>query len=150
MMLKHDTKDKDKTEYTDYTKSDTKSRLGSSLRFKGEISGNEDLVVEGRINGKVKLLENNLTIRESGKVTAEIHVKNINVSGSVEGNIYASEKVSISEKGRMKGDIIAPKISITEGSQFMGSIKMGKDVEKPAPVKEKTEPQIQEKKDKKE
>ncbi|MBN1271202.1 MAG: polymer-forming cytoskeletal protein [Candidatus Aminicenantes bacterium] len=147
-MLKYDARDKEKKDYRESPSGDINSRLGSSLRVKGEISGSEDLFIDGRVNGKIKLLDNNLTIRESGKVTADIHVKNIIVSGSVEGNIYASDKVCITERGRMKGDIISPRISIMEGSQFMGSIKMGKETEKPAPLKAKPEPPPQEKKDK--
>lgn len=101
------------------------ARIGSSLHLKGELSGEEDLFIEGKVKGKIELLNSNLLIGRSAKVEADIQVKNITIEGSVQGNVYALEKVFISEEGQMIGDIIAPRISIMDGAQFKGSIKMG-------------------------
>lgn len=100
------------------------ARIGSSLHLKGELSGEEDLFIEGKFKGKIELLNSNLLIGHSAKVEADIQVKNITIEGSVQGNVYALEKVFISEEGQMMGDIIASRISIMDGARFKGSIKM--------------------------
>jgi len=100
------------------------SRLGSTLILKGELSGEEDVVIEGNFQGKINLTNHNLIIEKGAKVEAEIFVKNITLNGHVIGNIYASEKVFISPDGQMEGDIHASRISIMDGAQFKGSIKM--------------------------
>jgi cytoskeletal protein CcmA (bactofilin family) len=100
------------------------SGLGSTLILKGELSGEEDVVIEGNFQGKINLGNHNLVIEKGGKVEAEIFVKNITLNGHVIGNIYASEKVFISPDGQMEGDIHASRISIMDGAQFKGSIKM--------------------------
>lgn len=113
------------------------SRIGSSLLFKGDLEGDEDVVVEGKLKGKVELRNNKLTVESGGKIEAEIHVKNITINGEVEGDIHASEKVFVSKNGHIKGNITAPRISIDDGAQFKGSVKMNEDVEKESPSQEK-------------
>jgi cytoskeletal protein CcmA (bactofilin family) len=101
------------------------ARLGPLLSLKGELSGEEDIMIEGHIQGKVNLQNNNLLVGKRGNIEADIHVKSITIEGSVTGNIYASGKVFISKEGRMKGDITASVISIMDGAQFKGTVKMG-------------------------
>lgn len=103
------------------------ARLGPSLFLKGEISGEEDLVIEGQVQGKIDLRNHNLIIEKEAKVEAEIRARNITIKGEVSGNIYASERVFISTEGQMKGDICASRISIMDGAHFKGSIKMGEE-----------------------
>ena len=103
------------------------ARLGPSLLFKGEISGEENLVIEGQVQGKIDLRNHNLIIEKEAKVEAEIRARNITIKGEVSGNIYASEMVLISTEGQMKGDICASRISIMDGAHFKGSIKMGEE-----------------------
>jgi cytoskeletal protein CcmA (bactofilin family) len=100
------------------------ARLGPSLSLKGELSGEEDIMIEGHIQGKVNLQNNNLLVARKGNIKADIQVKSITIEGSVTGNINASGKVFISKEGRMKGDITASVISIMDGAQFKGSVKM--------------------------
>ncbi len=100
------------------------ARFGSSFRLKGEMSGDEDLIIEGRFRGKIDLKNHSLLVEQTGKIKAEIRAKNVTIKGSIEGNIYASGKVFISKDGNVKGDIISPKISIMEGAGFKGSVKM--------------------------
>ena len=100
------------------------ARFGSSFRLKGEISGDEDLIIEGRFRGKIDLKNHSLLVEQTGKIKADIRAKNVTIKGSIEGNIYASGKVFISKDGDVKGDIISPKISIMEGAGFKGSVKM--------------------------
>ena len=100
------------------------ARFGSSFRLKGEMSGDEDLIIEGRFRGKIDLKNHSLLVEQTGKIKAEIRAKNVTIKGSIEGNIYASGKVFITKDGNVKGDIISPKISIMEGAGFKGSVKM--------------------------
>jgi cytoskeletal protein CcmA (bactofilin family) len=100
------------------------ARLGLTFRIQGELVGKEDLVVQGQFQGKINLPENDLLIAEPGKVEAEIQVRNITVRGEVIGNIHASGRIIIEKTGRMKGDLSASLISIEDGAQFKGSVKI--------------------------
>lgn len=114
------------------------ARLGSSLYLKGELSGEEDVVIEGHFRGKINLGSHNILIREGGNVEGDIQVNNIIIKGNVKGNINAFGKVLISEEGQLKGDISAPTISIMDGAKFQGSVKMEKDNEPLFPPKKET------------
>jgi len=113
------------------------SFIGTSIFLKGELTGEEDLVIEGKFQGKIDLRNHNLIVEQGGKAKADIHVKNITINGEVNGNIHASGKVLISKEGQMKGDIIAPRISIDDGAQFKGSVKMNREEDKPSLPKAK-------------
>ena len=104
--------------------------MGKNINIKGELFGNEDLEVEGRINGKINLPECTIAIGEEGQVNAEIVAKTVNIHGKLTGNILASEKVEIHGMGFMEGDIISPRIQIVDGAQFKGSIDTQKAKEK--------------------
>ena len=105
------------------------ARLGPSLFLKGELSGDEDVVIEGQYKGKIDLENHNILVGSRTKVKGDIRVKNITINGTVEGNIDASGKIFIAQEGQMKGDLKAPKISIMEGAKFKGSVKIEKDQE---------------------
>ena len=98
--------------------------IGKSIVIKGELSGNEDLTIEGRVEGKIDLNQNLLTVGENGKVKAQVFAKTVVIIGEVLGNVTAVEKVSIQEKGAVDGDISAPRVAIAEGAHFRGSIDM--------------------------
>ena len=100
--------------------------VGKSVVFKGELSGSEDLVVEGTVEGKVELREHVLTVGSHGKVKAEVFAKIVIVLGEVVGNITASEKVELRESGSVDGDITAPRVGIAEGAHLRGSVDMQK------------------------
>ncbi len=113
------------------------ARLGPSLFLKGELSGEEDVVIEGQYKGKIDLINHNILVGRGAKVEADIRVKNITINGTVEGNIDASGKIFISKEGQLKGDLKAPKISIMEGAKFKGGMKAGKDLIEISPPEEK-------------
>lgn len=98
--------------------------IGKSLVIKGELSGNEDLTINGRVEGKIDLNQNTLTVDENGKVKAQILAKTVVVIGEVLGNVTAVESVSIREMGAVDGDISSPRVAIAEGAHFRGSIDM--------------------------
>jgi Integral membrane protein CcmA involved in cell shape determination len=97
--------------------------IGSSIVIDGEISGDEDLVIQGTVKGKITLKES-LFVENSGVVEADIQTRNVEISGSVTGNIRASDKVEIKSDGRMVGDIKSPRILIADGATFKGNVDM--------------------------
>lgn len=98
--------------------------IGKSIVVKGELSGKEDLTIEGRVEGKVDLSEHVLTIGPNAKLKAQVAAKSIVVIGEITGNIAASERISIREEGSVEGDIAAPRVAIADGATFRGSIDM--------------------------
>ncbi|MBN2409116.1 MAG: polymer-forming cytoskeletal protein [Candidatus Aminicenantes bacterium] len=100
------------------------SVLGATLSLQGDISGQEDLIVRGRLHGKINLPGNDLMVAEDSLIEAEIKVKSITVRGQVNGNISASGKIFIERTGRVKGDLSAAVISIEDGAQFKGSVRV--------------------------
>jgi cytoskeletal protein CcmA (bactofilin family) len=98
--------------------------IGKSVVIKGELSGSEDLTIEGNVEGRIELKENILTIGPNGKIRAEVFAKSVIVLGEVSGNVTASEKVDIRDNGSVDGDITSPRVAIAEGAHFRGSVDM--------------------------
>jgi cytoskeletal protein CcmA (bactofilin family) len=101
-----------------------KVNIGKSVVIKGELSGSEDLTIEGNCEGRIELRDNVLTIGPNGKIRAEVFAKSVIVLGEVVGNVTASEKVDIRDNGSVDGDIISPRVAIAEGAHFRGSVDM--------------------------
>ena len=98
--------------------------IGQSVEIKGTLTGNEDLTIEGMVDGKILVKDHSLTIGANGRITAEVHAKTVVVVGQVVGNITADDKVEIAPSGSIQGDIRAPRVSIADGAKFKGSIDM--------------------------
>jgi len=105
--------------------------IGKSVVIKGELSGSEDLTIEGQVDGKIELRQNVLTIGPNGKIKAQVFAKSVVILGEVTGNVTASEKVDIRDNGSVDGDIAAPRVAIAEGAHFRGSIDMQRTGSKP-------------------
>jgi cytoskeletal protein CcmA (bactofilin family) len=105
--------------------------IGKSVVIKGELSGSEDLTIEGQVEGRIELKQNVLTIGPNGRIKAEIFAKSIVVQGEVHGNITASERADIRDNGSVDGDLSAPRIAIADGAHFRGSIDMQRTGVKP-------------------
>lgn len=123
-MLSPDKKKDDIFSTTEEKPESDSSLIGSSLYISGEIRGNEDLVITGRHKGKINLKDNTLIVKKNGKIQGNIYVENIDVQGKIEGTIYASGKVDIRNGAKITGDIFASCISIEDGAQYKGSVKM--------------------------
>jgi cytoskeletal protein CcmA (bactofilin family) len=102
----------------------TTVNIGKSVVIKGELSGSEDLTIEGQVDGKIELRQNVLTIGPNGKIKAQVFAKSVVILGEVIGNVTASEKVDIRDNGSVDGDIASPRVAIAEGAHFRGSIDM--------------------------
>lgn len=115
------------------------ARLGASLRVKGEISGNEDLHIDGTVEGLVQLDDRKLTVGMAAKVTADVIAREIVVYGSVKGNLRARDKIEIKKDGSVVGDLTTARIMIEDGAYFKGAIEIdrqalesGTDYKQPA------------------
>src|SRR5260370_39986247 len=97
--------------------------IGSSIVIDGEMAGDEDLVVQGTVKGKISLKES-LFVEGSGIVEEDIETQNVEVAGRVTGNINATEKVELKSDCRVVGDIRAPRILIADGASFKGNVDM--------------------------
>lgn len=98
--------------------------IGKSLHIKGELTGHEDLVIDGVVEGRVSLKGCSVTIGPNGRVQAEIEAKSVVVGGQLHGNVVAEAKVEITATGTMVGDVHAPRVALADGASFKGSIDM--------------------------
>lgn len=107
------------------------SVIGPTLVFKGELSADEDLVIEGTIEGTIAHHKKNLTIGKQGKVTADIHASSVLVEGSLTGNIHSDGLVSLAKTSVVEGDIFCARLVFEDGASFTGHV----DMAKPNPLK---------------
>jgi cytoskeletal protein CcmA (bactofilin family) len=117
--------------------------IGKSVIIKGELTGSEDLTIEGQVEGKIELRQNILTIGPNGKIKAQVFAKAIVIQGEVIGNVTATERVDIRDNGSVDGDIAAPRVAIAEGAHFRGSIDMQKGGAKTGEPAQKAEPKAE-------
>jgi cytoskeletal protein CcmA (bactofilin family) len=103
------------------------SYLSGSLVLRGELSGKDDLVIEGQVEGPISLEEHCLTIAAQGQVKSDITARQVIIGGSVVGKISAAEKIEIRKTGHVVGDLKAAGIAIEEGAYFKGSIEVVRD-----------------------
>jgi cytoskeletal protein CcmA (bactofilin family) len=116
------------------------SRLGKRLKFLGEITGSEDLQIEGDCGGKIALKDNCLTIGPNSSVEADVHARAIYIAGRLKGNVQAPERIELRKTGSLEGDVVTAGIVIEEGAVFRGSIDIvkpdAKKVEAAPPAKQ--------------
>jgi len=99
------------------------SVLPPSLKFKGELSADEDLLIQGTIEGTIHHTQR-VTICEEGKVKANIGAQIVKIEGSVEGDVHAERSVFVAESGNLRGNIKAPSVCLVDGSVFNGTVEM--------------------------
>jgi cytoskeletal protein CcmA (bactofilin family) len=100
------------------------AHIGKSVVVKGALSASEDMTIDGLVEGTIELRQNVLTIAPNGKIMAKILAKAVVVLGHVHGNITAIDKIDIKDSGSVDGDLVAPRVAISEGAHFRGSIDM--------------------------
>jgi cytoskeletal protein CcmA (bactofilin family) len=110
------------------------SVLANSLIVKGEISGHEDLYVDGEVHGKIQILDGKVTIGPHGRLSADIEAREILVRGKVQGSLHGRERVEIAATGDVEGDVLARRLVIEEGAMVQGSIEVERPAEVNAPV----------------
>jgi cytoskeletal protein CcmA (bactofilin family) len=108
------------------------AQLGQSLHVTGEISGDEDLLIDGSVEGLVQLHERKLTVGPTARVTADIIAGEVVVCGNVKGNVRAKDRIEIKKGGSVIGDLTTPQIMIEDGAYFKGSIEIDGNPDKEA------------------
>jgi cytoskeletal protein CcmA (bactofilin family) len=106
----------------------TVAHIGKSVVVKGELSGSEDLYIDGQVEGTIELREHNLTIGPHGRVQANVTAKEVVLHGTLKGNVRAVDRVEIRKSGSLVGDVVAARVMIEDGASIKGSV----DIQKPA------------------
>jgi len=101
--------------------------IGPTVRMQGDVQAEEDMVIHGSVSGTIKLPAHTLTVGREGRVKATVHAHTLLIDGSVEGDIFAAERVVVRKSGDVKGNILAPRVSLEDGAKFKGSIDMDAD-----------------------
>ena len=117
--------------------------IGASIKIEGNLSGGEDLLVEGRVKGKIDLNQHSITIGRKGRIKADIHGRSIVVMGEVDGNLYGSEQVVLQKSSKVRGNLFAPRVSLEDGSDFKGSIDMTSKLEEEVKPSQKDKPAVE-------
>ncbi len=104
--------------------------VGTSVKLKGTLKSDGDITVDGSVNGEIKT-KGTVNIGVNAHIIANIQAKNINISGTVQGNVLATERLSISETGRVFGDISANILAISAGALFSGKSTMSENIHEP-------------------
>lgn len=110
------------------------AHIGKSVTIKGELSGSEDLYIDGKVEGSIELKGNSLTIGPNGQVHANVNAKSVTVQGKLDGNIRATEHTQLRSSAVAVGDITSQRLSIEDGAYFKGKIDIQKDGVKSEPV----------------
>ncbi|HXR16723.1 MAG TPA: polymer-forming cytoskeletal protein [Terriglobales bacterium] len=103
------------------------AHIGKSVVIKGELSGSEDLYVDGTVEGTIQLHGNNLVIGPNGHVHADVNAKGVVVQGKLEGNIRATDRVELRKSAVIVGDIVTQRIAIEDGAYFKGKVEIQKE-----------------------
>jgi cytoskeletal protein CcmA (bactofilin family) len=99
--------------------------IGPSITIRGDVTGNEDLVIQGQIEGTVTLKQHNVVVGPEGKVRAGIHGRSVTVEGDVVGDLQGDEQVILKASATVEGNIQAPRVTLEDGAKFRGGIDMG-------------------------
>ena len=113
----------------DASKATECAHIGRSVMVKGELSGSEDLFIDGQVEGTIELKGNSLTIGPHGQVKANVNAKDVTVQGKLEGNIQATLRAELKKSAVAIGDIVTQRVAIEEGAYFKGKV----DVQREAP-----------------
>lgn len=98
--------------------------IGATIHIKGDVTGDEDLIIHGHVEGRVNLRDYNVIIGPKGRVQANIHAKQVVIEGQLNGDIKGEEKVIIRKTGNVLGNVISPRVTLEDGAMFKGSIEM--------------------------
>jgi len=98
--------------------------IGATIRIKGDVTGEENLTIDGTVEGTVTVKQHGLQVGKNGRVNADIFAKVIRIEGHVEGNLHADEQVVIRSSGVVRGNVVSPRLTMEDGCSFKGSVDM--------------------------
>jgi cytoskeletal protein CcmA (bactofilin family) len=110
----------------DAPKSGEFALIGKSVVIKGELSGSEDLYLDGQVEGSIELRNHNLTVGPNGNIKASVSAKGVVIQGKVEGSVNASERVELRQSAVVTGDVMTQRITIEEGAFLKGKVDIDK------------------------
>lgn len=108
------------------------AHIGKSVVIKGELSGSEDLYVDGNVDGKIELRNHSLTVGPNGNVKADVSAKSVVIQGKLEGTVVASDRVELKKSAVVHGDVTTQRIAIEEGAFLKGKVDIQKEAGKAA------------------
>lgn len=112
--------------------------IGATISINGDLAGDEDLLIEGKLEGKIECHRHSVTIGINGRIKGDIYGKIITVEGNVDGNLFGDEQLRIRQSGTVRGNIVAPRVALEDGANFKGSIDMSpKEKSLPASARDK-------------
>jgi cytoskeletal protein CcmA (bactofilin family) len=111
------------------------AHVGKSVLIKGELSGSEDLYVDGQVEGHIELQGNVLTVGPNGQVHANVNAKSVIIHGKLEGNIRASSHADLRKSSLTVGDIVTQRIAIEDGAFFKGKVEIDREIARPDAAK---------------
>jgi cytoskeletal protein CcmA (bactofilin family) len=107
------------------TASGERATIGRSITIRGDVTGEEDLLIQGRVEGSVDLKQNSVTVGPEGDVKASIVARVVTIEGKVQGNLTAAEQIILRRSARVEGDLAAPSVVLEDGARFRGGVDMG-------------------------
>jgi cytoskeletal protein CcmA (bactofilin family) len=110
------------------------ANIGKSVTIKGELSGSEDIYLDGQIEGNIQLTGNSVTVGPNGRVKANITAKNLTIGGTLDGNVHASERTELRKTAVVNGDVQTRRIAIEEGAYFKGKLEILTDAKPATPA----------------
>jgi cytoskeletal protein CcmA (bactofilin family) len=108
------------------------AHIGKSVVIKGELSGSEDLYVDGKVEGKIELRNHSLTVGPNGNVAADVSAKSVVIQGKLDGSVIASDRVELKKSAVVNGDVTTQRIAIEEGAFLKGKVDIQKESGKAA------------------
>jgi cytoskeletal protein CcmA (bactofilin family) len=108
------------------------AHIGKSVVIKGELSGSEDLYVDGNVDGKIELRNHSLTVGPNGNVKADVTAKSVVIQGVLDGSVVASDRVELKKSAVVNGDVTTQRIAIEEGAFLKGKVDIQKEAGKAA------------------
>lgn len=110
------------------------ANIGKTVTIKGDVSGSEDLYIDGLLEGSIQLSGNSVTVGPNGRVKADVTARNLTVSGTLDGNVHASERTELRKTAVVNGDVQTRRIAIEEGAYFKGRLEILADAKTSAPI----------------
>jgi cytoskeletal protein CcmA (bactofilin family) len=106
------------------TRGSGSATIGPSIKIKGDVTGDEDLIIQGRIDGTVNLKKHNVTVGPEGRVKANIFGRSVIIDGEVEGDLQGEEQIVLRRTAKVQGNIAAPRVTLEDGATFRGGVDM--------------------------